>query len=85
MASKPSLDDRLARMEAIEARETDGADDQFSLRLLRKWSTPDLRRLEGLIERVESGDPSAALTVAEQEWVDETTKEARKRAGLPDG
>ncbi len=85
MTTQRELEDRLSRMEATAAREGDAGDDQFSLRLLRKWSTPDLRRLEGLIERVESGDPSAALTVAEQEWVDETTKEARKRAGLPDG
>ena len=85
MTTQRELEDRLSRMEATAAREGDPGDDQFSLRLLRRWSTPDLRRLEGLIERVESGDPSAALTVAEQEWVDETTKEARKRAGLPDG
>ena len=85
MTTQRELEDRLSRMEATTAREGDAGDDQFSLRLLRKWSTPDLRRLEGLIERVESGDPSAALTVAEQAWIDQTTKEARKRAGLPDG
>ncbi len=85
MTTQRELEDRLSRMEATAAREGDAGDDQFSLRLLRRWSTPDLRRLEGLIERVESGDPSAALSAAEQEWIDQTTKEARKRAGLPDG
>jgi hypothetical protein len=85
MTTQRELEDRLSRMEATAAREGDAGDDQFSLRLLRKWSTPDLRRLEGLLARVESGDPSAALTVAEQAWIDQTTEGARKSAGLPDG
>ena len=85
MTTQRELEDRLSRMEATTAREGDPGDDQFSLRLLRKLSTPDLRRLEGLLARVESGDPSVALTVAEQEWIDQTAKEPRKRAGLPDG
>ncbi len=85
MTTQRELEDRLSRMEATAAREGDAGDDQFSLRLLRKWSTPDLRRLEGLLMRAESGDPSTALTVEEQEWIDQSMKEARKRAGLPDG
>ncbi len=76
MTTQRELEDRLSRMEATAAREGDAGDDQFSLRLLRKWSTPDLRRLEGLIERVESGDPSAVLNAVEQEWIDETMKRA---------
>lgn len=76
MATQGELEDRLSRMEATAAREGDAGDDQFSLRLLRKWSTPDLRRLEGLIERVETGDPSAALSAAERKWIDETMKRA---------
>lgn len=76
MASRGELEERLSRMEATAAREGNARDNQFSLRLLREWSTPDLRRLEGLIERVESGDPSAALSAAEQEWIDETMKRA---------
>ena len=76
MASKGELEDRLSRMEATAAREADAADDEFSLRVLREWSTPDLRRLESLLERVESGDPSAALSAAEEEWIDETMKRA---------
>ncbi len=83
MASKPSLNDRVSRMEAIEARETDWAGHQFSLQVLRAWSTSDLRRLEVILERAESGDPSAAITTAEQEWIDETMKHSRVIADAP--
>ncbi len=83
MATKSELENRLLRMEATAAREGDAGDDLFSLRLLRKWSTPDLRRLEGLVERVESGDPSAALSAAEQEWIDETMKRATLAVDAP--
>ncbi len=76
MTTQRELEDRVSRMEAIEARETDGADDQFSLRLLRKWSTPDLRRLEIILEREERGGPDAAITAAEQAWIDETSERA---------
>ncbi len=83
MATKPSLDDRLSRMEAIQAREADATEGEYSLRILRGWSTPDLKRLEGLLERVEAGDQSAALTAAEQEWIDETMEQARRIVGAP--
>ena len=83
MASKPSLDDRLARMEATEAREADATEGEFSLKILRAWSTPDLKRLEGILERVESSDPGAAITAAEQAWIDETMKQAKVIAGAP--
>ena len=76
MATKSELENRLLRMEATAAREGDAGDDHFSLRILRAWSTPDLRRLESILERAESGDPGAALTAAEQEWIDETMKRA---------
>ncbi len=85
MASKQSLDDRLSRIEAIEAREADGREGQYSIKILRQWSLPDLRRLEGLLERVRTGDQSAALTAAEQEWIDETMKQARVIADAPRG
>ncbi len=81
MASKQSLDDRLSRIEAIEAREADGREGQYSIKILRQWSLLDLRRLEGLLERVGTGDPSAALTAAEQAWIDETMKQAKVIAG----
>ncbi len=83
MASKPSLDNRLARMEAIAAREAGATEGEFSLRILRAWSTPDLKRLEGILERVESGDAGAAITAAEQAWVDENMKHAKVIAGAP--
>ncbi len=76
MATKGELEDRLSRIEAIEAREADAADDAFSLRVLREWSVPDLRRLETILEREESGDPDAAITAAEQAWIDETNERA---------
>ena len=76
MATKGELEDRLSRIEAIEAREADAADDAFSLRVLREWSVPDLKRLETILEREESGDPDAAITAAEQAWIDETMKRA---------
>ena len=83
MASKPSLDDRLSRMEAIASRETDSTEGGYQMRVLRAWSTPDLRRLEGLLERVESGDPSAALSAADQQWIDETMKRAALAVDAP--
>ncbi len=83
MTTQRELEDRLSRMEATRPRKTEA--EVAELRMLRAMSSADLRRLEGLLARVESGDPSAALTVAEQAWIDQTTKEARKRAGLPDG
>ncbi len=83
MASKPSLDDRLSKMEAITSRETDAADDGLSLRLLRAWSTQDLRRLETILERVDAGGPGAAITAAEQIWIDATMKHAEVIAGAP--
>ncbi len=83
MAAKPTLDDRVSRMEAIEARQADATEGEFSLKILRAWSTPDLKRLEGLLERVEAGDPSVALTAAEQEWIDETMEQASRIAGAP--
>ncbi len=83
MGSKPSLDDRLSRMEVIGAREAESTEGEFSLRILRALSTPDLIRLEGILERVESGDPSAAITAAEQKWIDETMKQARIIADAP--
>ena len=76
MTTQRELEDRLARMEATAAREGDVGDDQFSLRLLRKWSTPDLRRLEIILEREERGGPDAAITAAEQAWIDETSERA---------
>ena len=76
MASKPSLDVRLRRMEAIASRETGATEGGYEMRILRAWSTPDLRRLESILERVESGDPDAAITAAEQVWIDETMKRA---------
>ena len=39
-------------------------------RMLQDLDLPDLRCLEGLLTRVESGDPSQALTAAEQEWLE---------------
>ena len=80
MASKPSLDDRLSRIEAIASRETDAAEDGFSLRVLRAWSTPDLRRLKSILERGEAGGPSEAITVSEQEWIDATMERAAQAA-----
>ncbi len=50
MATKGELEDRLSRIEAIEAREADAADDAFSLRVLREWSVPDLKRLVDTID-----------------------------------
>ena len=78
MAAKPTLDDRVSRMEAIEARQADATEGEFSLKILRAWSTPDLLRLESILERVEAGDPSVALTAAEQEWIDETMEQASR-------
>ena len=83
MAAKPSIDDRLSRIEAIEAREADATDSGYEMRILRAWSTPDLRRLERLLERAESGDPSAALTASEQEWINETMEQAKVIADAP--
>jgi len=76
MASKGELENRLSRMEATAAREAGGADDAFSLRVLREWSVPDLKRLESILEREESGDPDAAITAAEQAWIDEANERA---------
>ena len=76
MASKPSLDVRLSRMEAIASRETGATEGGYEMRILRAWSTPDLRRLESILERVESGDPDAAITAAEQVWIDEINERA---------
>ncbi len=83
MTTQRELEDRLSRMEATRPRKTEA--EVAELRMLRAMSSADLRRLEGLLARVESGDPSAALTVAEQAWIDQTTKEVTKSAGLPDG
>ncbi len=76
ITTQRELEDRLARMEATAAREGDAGDDQFSLRLLRKWSTPDLRRLESILEREGRGGPDSAITAAEQAWIDETSERA---------
>ena len=86
MASKRSLEDRLSRMEAARPRQTEEEDAQ--MRILRAMSTEDLRRLEGIAERVASGDPPlrewsfedlgghGALTVTEKAWLEETVKRA---------
>ena len=86
MVSKQSLDDRLSRIEAIEAieaREADATEGQYSIKILRQWSLPDLLRLEGLLERAETGEPTAVLSAAEQEWIDETMKQAKVIADAP--
>lgn len=83
MASKRELEDRLSRMEGIRSRETDPAEDEYPRRILGAWSSPDLRRLETILERVEAGGRSAAITAAEQEWIDETMKQARVIADAP--
>ncbi len=44
---------------------------------------PDLKRLESILEREESGDPDAAITAAEQAWIDENMKHAKVIAGAP--
>ncbi len=67
MASKRELEDRLSRMEAIGSRESEAESDE--MKMLRAMPLADLRRLEGLIMRVESGDPSEALTAPELAWL----------------
>lgn len=83
MSSQRELEDRLSRIEAIRARQADAAEDGFSLRILRAWSLADLRRLEIILKRVEAGGPGAAITAAEQAWIDATMKEAKVIADAP--
>ncbi len=74
MTTGRDLEHRLSRMEARNPEKTEA--ERRTWRALRAMSTPDLKCLEGLLERVESGDPNVALTASEQEWIDETMKRA---------
>ncbi len=75
------IDARLSRLErrqghgqgrSPEELEREAAEKRF----FRAMSTPDLKRLEGLLTRVESGDlkeaiTSPALSPADRRWCDE--------------
>ncbi len=75
MASPRELEDRLSRLEATKPRETEAT--RHERKILQAMSLADLRRLEGLLTRIEEGDPSAALTAAEQEWLEKIMKRVR--------
>ncbi len=78
------IDARLSRLERRQGH-GDGRSRQeiaraaADMRVFRAMSTPDLKRLEGLLMRVEGGDlkqalTSTALNAAEREWCDEILK-----------
>ncbi len=78
MTTQRELEARLSRMEATRPRKTEA--ERHIHRMLHAMSLADLGRLEGLMMRAESGEPSAALTTSEQEWLDATMKQV----GFPD-
>ncbi len=75
MSLRRELEARLSLIEAKRPRETEAA--RYELRRSRAMDLPELRRLEGLLMRVESDDPGAALTAAEQEWIEKIMKRVR--------
>ena len=69
MSSKRELEDRLSRMEAIGSRESEAESDE--MKMLRAMPLADLKRLEGILTRIEGGDRLAKLTVPERAWLTE--------------